>query len=287
MSSLKNAPDIMGEALGRLPIRPLGPKPKVVAMAPETPARAQALWERLKRMRLQGMATLLEEQMAASQAIPLAVVQQMERLVEREEDARSQRRLRQRLKKAGLPLEARVEEIDYAPSRHLDPTQVAHLARCAWVEQGHDLILHGPTGAGKTYLASALSNAACVHGYKTLYRRLADLLREVAEARQAGGLEKYLADLAKMDLLILDDWGLEKLDQEQGMDLLYIVDQRHGRRSILVASPLALSEWGQAMTNQAIAQAVMDRLGANAHRLELGGPSLRPDYSPLRRAGTP
>ena len=280
MSGFDNAPDIMGEALGRLPIRsPLG-QGKVVNMAPEATARAQRLLDKMKRMRLKGMAAALEEQMARTPVLPIALVNHLERLVAREEAERAQRRQQRRIKKAGLKVEATLEGIDYSHPRNLERARVAELGDCAWVKRGCNLIITGPIGAGKTYLASAFTHAACVRGHSALYRRLPELLRELAEARAAGGLEQYLASLAKVDLLTVDDWGLARLDHQQGMDLLQIAEERYGHKALLIAGLLPVEDWGLVMDSPAIGEAIIDRLTANAHRLNLSGESLRKEYAP-------
>ncbi|MCF8042606.1 MAG: IS21-like element helper ATPase IstB [Desulfarculaceae bacterium] len=283
MSSFKNAPDIMGEALGRFPINPQFRSGKVVKMSPESPNRAGLLLDKMKTMRLAGMAAALEEQMAASPEIPFQTVLHLERMVAREEAIRAQRRLAARVKKAGLNLKTTLDGIDYSHPRDLDRGQISRLASCGWVVKGNNVIITGTVGAGKTYLAGALSHAACVQGYKVLFRRLPDLLREIDEARaKRGGREKLLDGLAKLDLLGLDDWGLEMLDPQQGMDLLEVVEMRYRSKSTLVASCLPLESWvGGVMDNRTIAAAVMDRLVHKAHHLCVRGNSLRGEYSGL------
>lgn len=283
MSSFKNAPDIMGEALGRFPINPQFRGGKVVKMSPESPDRVGLLLNKMKSMRLTGMADALQEQAASCPQIPSQTLLQLERMVAREEALRAQRRLITRVKKAGLNPKVTLEGLDYGHPRDLDREQVRHLASGAWVQRGANLIITGRVGAGKTYLAGALTHAACLQGYKVLYRRLPDLLREIAEAGgRKGARAKLLDSLAKLDLLSLDDWGLETLSAQQGMDLLEVVEMRHRHKSTLVASSLGLEGWIGIMDNRAIAAAVMDRLVHKAHHLSLRGDSLRREYSPLK-----
>jgi len=283
MSSLKNAPDIMGEALGRLPVRPRPGPGKVVEMPAEANARARRLLEKVRTMRLKGMAEALEEQLEGSHGVPASVVGQLERLVAREEAARAQRRARRRLKKAGLAEEkATVRDIDYSHSRNLDPGQVSRLARSEWVGQGQNLIITGPIGAGKTYLASAFTRAACEQGYGARYFRLSDFLEELARARAQGEMSRLVAELNKTDLLTLDDWGLERLDPQQGLDLLRVAEERYGKKAILVASLLPVADWGQVMEYSSVGAAVIDRLQAHALRINLRGDSLRREFSPLK-----
>ena len=141
-------------------------------MSPESPDRARLLFEKMKSMRLTGMAAAFEDQMNAPHEIPTQTVLQLERMVSREEAIRAQRRLATRIKKAGINPNATIEGIDYDHPRNLDRSQVSSLASCGWVSKGNNVIITGTVGAGKTYLAGALSHAACVHGYKVLYRRL-------------------------------------------------------------------------------------------------------------------
>ncbi len=282
MSSLKNAPDIMGEALGRLPIRPRPGAGKVVEMPAEANARARRLLEKVRTMRLKGMAEALEEQLESPPGVSAPVVGQLERMVAREESARARRRLHRRLKKAGLAEQATVREIDYSHARNLDPGQVARLARSGWVGQGQNLIITGPIGAGKTYLASALTRAACEQGFSARYFRLPDFLDELSRARAQDDAAKFEAELNKTDLLTLDDWGLERLDPRQALDLLRITEERYGKKAILVASLLPVGDWGQVMENSPVGAAVIDRLQAHALQVNLRGDSLRREFSPLK-----
>ncbi|MCF8031610.1 MAG: IS21-like element helper ATPase IstB [Desulfarculaceae bacterium] len=280
MSRYENAPDIMGEALGRLPLKSAAASGKVVNMSPEAPARTRLLLDKMKRMRLKGMAAALEEQMARTPALPPALVGSLERLVAREEAERARLRQQRRIKKAGLKGEATVQGIDYSHSRNLDPAQVAELAACAWLKRGCNLIITGPVGAGKSFLASALTHAACLQGHSALYRRLPELLRELAEARELGELDKYMATMAKVDLLTLDDWGLERLDHQQAMDVLQIVEERYGQKAVLIASLLPVRNWNLVMDGTSVGEAITDRLAAHAPRINLSGGSLRPEYAP-------
>ena len=138
---------------------------------------------------------------------------------------------------------------------------------------------------GKTYLASALIHAACMRGYSALYRRLPDLLRETTEAHGKEGLEAYLEGLGKVDLMVVDDWGLETLDHQQSLDLLEIVQARDGVKSTLVASCVPPAQWASLMHNPTVGEAFTDRLVHNAHQINLQGDSLRGEYSSLREGG--
>ncbi len=196
-------------------------------------------------------------------------------LLEREVTLRRQKRFEARARAARLRHQASVEDVDFRAARGLDRNLFLQLASCAWVRARHGLLLTGPTGVGKSWLACALGHKACREDLSVAYHRAPRLFAALALARGDGRYGKLLRGLARVDLLILDDWGPEKLDDQQRRDLLEIVEDRHERRSIIVTSQVPVDRWYEIVGNPTIADAILDRLLHNAYRIELTGESLR------------
>lgn len=168
-----------------------------------------------------------------------------------------------------------MEDIDYRHPRGLDKAQMLKLAECQWIKEHQNLIITGPTGIGKTWLACALAHKACREGYSALYTRLPRLLQDIGISKGDGRYPKLMKDLAKTDLLILDDWGLSPLKGDQLRDLLEVLEDRHGLRSTLVTSQLPVDNWHDYLGDPTLADAILDRLIHNAHRIPLRGESMR------------
>ena len=196
-------------------------------------------------------------------------------MVEREATGREDKRLRARLKFAGLRQSACVEDIDWRAARGLDRALFQRLAAGEWIDRHQGVHLTGPTGVGKTWLACALGHKACRDGRSVLYHRLPRLLEALGLARGDGRYARMLKSLARVQLLILDDWGLTPLTAEQRRDLLEIVDDRHGRAATIVTSQLPVLSWHEWIADPTLGDAILDRLVHNAHRIELKGESMR------------
>jgi DNA replication protein DnaC len=196
-------------------------------------------------------------------------------LVDREADARDSRRLATRLKAAKLRYPAAVEDIDFRAPRGLDRTVVVSLAQAGWVAHHHNLVITGPTGVGKSYVACALANAALRAGHTALYARAPRLLDDLAVGRADGRYARLLGSLARVSLLVLDDFLLTPAPVEACRDLLEVIEDRAGLRSTLVASQLPVDRWHAAMADPTLAEAVLDRVYQAAHRITLKGPSQR------------
>lgn len=232
--------------------------------------------ERLHALRLTGMATALSEQLGQRDLAGLSFEDRLTLLVEREATARADRRLTRLLQLARLRLPgAAIEDLDFRSARGLDRALLLRLAGSDWIPQAQSVLIVGATGTGKTYLACALGNSACRHGLTVRYLRLPRLLNELGLARADGSYGKLLATLAKADLLILDDWGLAPLADRERRDLLEVLEDRHGRRATLVTSQLPLDHWHDAVGDPTFADAILDRLVHQAHRITLKGTSMR------------
>ena len=231
--------------------------------------------EHLYTLRLTGLLQALEEQLAQPAMADLGFEHRLALLVDREILYRENRRLERLLKIARLRVSACVEDIDYRHARGLEKSRMASLIALDWVRQSLNLCLTGPTGCGKTWLACALAHKACREGYTVQYLRLSRLLRELMIAKGDGRYPKLLANLAKVDVLLLDDWGLMKLSAENRRDLLEVLEDRHGIRSTIATSQLPIEEWHNVIGDPTLADAILDRLVHNAYKINLRGESMR------------
>jgi DNA replication protein DnaC len=231
--------------------------------------------DRLLALGLTGMAKALEEQRRQPDIEALIFEERLALLVDREAIERDNKRLASRLKVANLRQTATVEDADLKIPRNLDKALWARLVAGDWIARHQNLAICGKTGLGKSWLACALGHKACRDDRSVLYHRVPRLFDALAVARGDGRHARLLRSLARVDLLILDDWGLAAITLEQGRDLLEIVDDRHGRGSTIVTSQLRIEHWHELIPNPTIADAILDRLVHNAHRLMLDGESIR------------
>jgi DNA replication protein DnaC len=231
--------------------------------------------ETLQRLRLRGMYKALQEQLQMPETDSLCFEDRLGLLLEREVTERETRRLRSRLKQAKLRENAAIEDIDYRANRGLEKALMTRLAACQSIGEHLNVLITGPPGAGKTWIACAMANKACREGYTARYLRLPRLLQEPGIARADGRYPKLLAELARTDLLVLDDWGLTPLNDEQRRDLLEILDDRFNARSTLLTSQLPIDHWHEYLADPTLADAILDRLVHCAYKLNLSGESLR------------
>ena len=231
--------------------------------------------DHLTTLRLTGMLQALEEQIEQPALAELSFEERLGILVDREILYRENRRLGRLLSAAKLRVSACVEDIDYRHARGLDKPRMASLIALDWLRQSLNLCLTGPTGCGKTWLACALGNEACRRGFSVRYLRLPQLFEMLRIAHGDGSYPKLMNKLLKTDLLILDDWGIQKISAAQRNDLMEVIEDRHGRRSTLVTSQLPIEHWHEYIGEATIADAVLDRLLHGAHRLNLTGESMR------------
>lgn len=231
--------------------------------------------DRLQEMKLLGILKAIEEQKREPSVRELSFEERLALLVEREWLMRQDRQLARRLKKARLKLQARMEDIDYQAPRGLDRSLMRSLASCGWVREHQCIIITGPTGIGKSYLACALADKACREGFSSWYARFPRLMHELAIARGDGSYLKMLGKLARTDVLILDDWGLTPPGDLERRDLLEILEDRCESRSTIVTSQLPIDKWYECLGEPTVADAVMDRLVNRSHKLKLKGPTMR------------
>jgi DNA replication protein DnaC len=237
--------------------------------------------DKLHALKLTGMAAALTDQSATPDITDLSFEERLGLLVDREMTERDNRRMTSRLRRAKLRHAAILEDLDYRHSRGLDKGLVQSLASCQWVKEHLNVLITGPTGVGKTWLACALAHKACREGYTAQYVRLTRLLRELTIAKGDGQYAKLLTNLAKVDVLILDDWGLMKLSAENRRDLLEVLEDRHGRRSTIATSQLPIEEWHGVIGDATLADAILDRLVHNAYKINLRGESMRKQQARL------
>jgi DNA replication protein DnaC len=231
--------------------------------------------ERLRGLGLTAMANAFLEMQSQSAADELSREDWLGLLVDREVTARDNKRLGRRLNQARLRQNAVIEDTDFRTPRGLDRALLNKLASCDWIRHSQHLVIGGPTGTGKSWLACALGHRACREGFSVLYRRAPRLFADLATARGEGRLPRMLATLERTRLLIIDDWGPEPLTAEQRRDLLEIVDDRYEKGSLLVTSQIPVARWHELVGDPTIGDAILDRVVHRAHRIELKGPSLR------------
>ena len=231
--------------------------------------------DKLQDLRLSAMSTAYQEQCQSTQYDDLTFDERFGLLVDCEHIARQNRRLRTRLRQAKLRLVATVEDIDFRARRGLDKALMLSLAEGDWLRQHHNLILTGPTGVGKTYLACAMGHKACRQGFTVLYQRTSRLFEDLALAKVDGRYPKRITALAKVDLLILDDFATTVLTDEHRRDFFEIMEDRYGCRSTLIAAQMPIKHWHEVIGDPTLADAILDRLVHNAHKITLKGESMR------------
>ncbi len=236
---------------------------------------------KLRDLRLAGMAEALEEQLNTPDLQDFPFEERLGLLVDREASVRHNRRLHTRLKQAQFQQPAAWEDIDYHNARGLDKSLMLQLAACQWVDQHLNCLITGPTGAGKSYVAIALAHKACREGHTARYWRLPRLIQALHIAKGDGSYPKVLKQLARFDVLIIDDWGIAVLDDTAQRDVLEILDDRFNLKSTIVASQLPLSHWHEYLGEATLADAILDRLVHNAYKIQLKGESMRKKKSPL------
>jgi len=231
--------------------------------------------EKMYAMKLNGMAEAYDEQRTQSQISELSFDERLGMLIERQWLWRESRALNTRLNYAKLKEPACIEDLDFRNSRGLKRSQIDQLSSCDWVRYHQSVIVTGPTGTGKTYLACALAQKACREGFRALYFYAPKLFRELKMAVVDGSMPRLLKKLLKVDVLIVDDWGLAKIDERQYRQFLEILDDRQGTSSTLITSQFPVKLWHETIDDPTVADAILDRVIHNSHRIEIKGESMR------------
>ena len=230
----------------------------------------------LRTLKLAGMAAAFEEQLTQPPTQALCFEERFSLLVDRERTHRDNTRLQRLLKQARLKQStACIENLDHRAGRDLDKSLIATLASCDWIRQQHNLLITGPTGCGKTWLACALANQACRQGLSALYVRVPRLFEELRIAHADGSFNRRLAQFAKTDVLLLDDFGLNHIGQSERNDLLEILDDRNSTKATIITSQLPVDQWHGYLNDPTLADAILDRVVHASHRLQLSGNSMR------------
>jgi len=232
-------------------------------------------FEKLYQMKLNGMADAFKEQLAQPDINQLSFDERFSLLVDRQWSWKENKRLERLLRNAKLKLNACIEDIDYNRARGIDKSVILSLAGCEWIKQAQNIIITGPTGVGKTWLACAVANLACRNGHSAMYVRIPRLLQQLVIAKADGSYAKIMNKLAKAKVLIIDDLGLAPLTDVERRDLLEVIEDRYDLSSTIIISQLAIDLWHDSIGDPTIADAILDRLVHNSHKITLKGGSMR------------
>jgi len=243
--------------------------------------------DQINTLKLTGMHKALSEQLNMDEIESMDFMTRLGLMVDREITERANRRLQSRLKKARLRQQGCFEDIDFRTPRGLDKKLILSLTSCDWIKKAINILITGATGTGKSYLACALAHKACLEGYTVRYMRLPRLMEDIGIARADGSYGKLMLDLARTDLIILDDWGLAAMIKQQRYDLLEILEDRNGLKATLVTSQLPVEAWHEYIGDPTLADAILDRLVHSAYKINLKGESMRKKNASLTMQNNP
>jgi DNA replication protein DnaC len=241
----------------------------------------QATLEKMNQMKLYGMAHAFRETMETRIQESFTADELVAHLVDIEWDYRHNRKLERLIKQAKFRYQASFEQIDFSLNRNLDKNMMLRFSNCSWVEKKQNIIIEGPTGAGKSFIGSALGHQACMYGFKTLYFNATKLFSRLKLLKADGSYTKELKKIEKTDVLIIDDFAVQHLDTQSRLSLLEIFEDRHGRKSTIIISQLPVTKWHEIIADPTIADALCDRIIHSSFRIELKGESVRKRYAKL------
>lgn len=231
--------------------------------------------EKMKTMRLHGMAEGFKNLLETGRTMKLTIDEAVSYLIDAEWDFKHNRRLERLVRAARFRYQASLEELDFNLDRNIDKNKIMRLSDCSWIKKGEDILITGPTGIGKSYLGTALGFQACQYGYSVGYYASSRLFTELEMGKTDGSYLKIMSKILKHNLIILDDFGLEKLSDVSRMALLEIIEEFHRRKSVIIVAQIPVSLWHNIIGEPTIADAIMDRVVFNSHRIELQGESVR------------
>ena len=231
--------------------------------------------QKMRQMKFFGMVRAFRTSIENGSMGQMTADEMVSILVNAEWDDRNNRRIERQMRNARFRYKANIEQLHFDVERNLDKNQLMRMAECTFVQRKENLLITGSTGIGKSFIASAIGNQACTLGFKVLYASSTKLFTRLKMAKADGSYIREIAKIERQDLLILDDFGLQPLDASSRSVLMEIIEDRHGNRSTIITSQLPLSEWYEVIGEQTIADAILDRVVHNAHRMELAGESLR------------
>jgi len=235
----------------------------------------QVLYDQLLQLRLPAFRQALQEQQSNSKYTELSFEDRLALLVDHECTQRRENRIRRNIHSAAFSISASIEDLDFSPARGLERRTILELAQCNWITSRQNIIVLGPTGSGKSFLACAFGIAATRNGFTVRYHRTSRLLHTLTQTREDGSWSQWLRSVAKTSLLILDDWMRDTITLQNAQDLLEVLDDRFGHTASLIASQVPIAEWHRRIPDPTLADAILDRLVHNAHRIELKGESQR------------
>jgi DNA replication protein DnaC len=235
----------------------------------------QTLYDKLLELRIPAFRQALQEQQSNPQFTELGFEERLSLLVDHECTQRRENRIRRNIHTAAFPTSASLEDLDLAPTRGLERRTILELGQCNWISSRQNIIVLGPTGSGKSFLACAFGTAAARTGFTVRYHRTSRLLHTLSQVRSDGSLTSMLRSLAKCSLLVLDDWMRDAISIQNAQDILEVLDDRFGHTATLIATQVPITEWHRRIPDPTLADAILDRLVHNAHRIELKGESQR------------